>query len=94
MRSSATTSDEETAEAAFDGEFDPDNPLGDDEKEKNRKRAVLAVLPFLSIGLLCVLLLFGWGLEPLWAFAILPPIFFCCILAYIVFSTDFLEDRT
>lgn len=95
MRSSATASaDDEGEEAAFDEEFDPDAPLQPDSGGRNRKRAVLAVLPFLSIGLFTVLLLLIWGLEPLWAFAILPPILFCSALAYIVFSSDFLEDRT
>ena len=95
MRSSATAdADDESEEAAFDEEFDPNAPLQPDSGDRNRKRAVLAVLPFLGIGLACVLLLLGWGLEPLWAFAILPPILFCSALAYIVFSSDFLEDRT
>lgn len=61
---------------------------------RNRKRAALAVLPFLAIGLGDVALILGWGMEPLWGFAILPPILFCTVLAWIVFSTDFLEDRT
>lgn len=61
---------------------------------KTRKRAVLAVLPFLGLGLADVLLLLWWGIDPLWGFAILPPILFCSVLAYIVFSTEFLEDRT
>jgi hypothetical protein len=61
---------------------------------RNRRRAALAALPFLAIGLADVVLLYGWGLEPLWAFAILPPILFCTVLAWIVFSTDFLQDRT
>lgn len=65
-----------------------------EESDSNRRRAVLAVLPFLSIGVADVLLLLWWGIEPLWGFAILPPILFCSVLAYIVFSTDFLEDRT
>jgi len=61
--------------------------------DRNRRKGVLATLPFLALGVADVVLLFGWGLEPLWAFAILPPIIFCSVLAYIVFSTDFLEDR-
>jgi hypothetical protein len=60
----------------------------------NRRRALLAVTPFLLLGLADVLLLLFWGIEPLWAFAILPPILFCTVLAWIAFSTDFLEDRT
>jgi hypothetical protein len=69
---------------------DPDR----DGSGRNRRRAALAVAPFLAIGLADVLLLLFWGIEPLWAFAILPPILFCSVLAWIVFSTDFLEDRT
>ncbi|WP_049936650.1 hypothetical protein [Haloplanus natans] len=60
----------------------------------NRRRALLAVTPFLLLGLADVLLLLFWGIEPLWAFAILPPIVFCTVLAWLAFSTDFLEDRT
>jgi hypothetical protein len=60
----------------------------------NRRRALLAVTPFLLLGLADVLLLLFWGIEPLWAFAILPPIAFCTVLAWLAFSTDFLEDRT
>ena len=60
----------------------------------NRRRALLAVMPFLLLGLADVLLLLFWGIEPLWAFAILPPIVFCTVLAWLAFSTDFLEDRT
>jgi len=60
----------------------------------NRRRALLAVTPFLLLGLADVLLLLFWGIEPLWAFAILPPIIFCTALAWLAFSTDFLDDRT
>ena len=60
----------------------------------NRRRALLAVTPFLLLGLADVLLLLFWGIEPLWAFAILPPIIFCTVLAWLAFSTDFLEYRT
>lgn len=74
--------------------FDPDAPLESDSDRNNRRRAILAVIPFLVIGLGNLVLLLGWGIEPLWAFAILPPILFCSALAYIVFSTDFLSDRT
>ena len=61
----------------------------------NRKRAVLAVLPFLALGLADVLLLLFWGIDPLWGFAILPPILFVSALAWIAFSTGFVgEHRT
>jgi len=64
------------------------------ESGRSRKWAVIAVLPFLAVGLGDVLLLLIWGIDPLWGFAILPPILFCSVLAYVVFSTDFLEGRT
>ncbi|MFB6129270.1 MAG: hypothetical protein ABEJ28_00420 [Salinigranum sp.] len=64
----------------------------DDGPTRTRKRAALMVLPFLAIGLADVILLLFWGIEPLWGFAILPPILFCTVLAYIVFSTDFLDQ--
>ena len=64
-----------------------------DESTPNRRRAALAVTPFLLLGLADVLLLLFWGIEPLWAFAVLPPILFSTALAWLAFSTDFLEDR-
>ncbi|MFB6157210.1 MAG: hypothetical protein ABEJ34_05150 [Haloferacaceae archaeon] len=67
---------------------------GDGGGGRNRKRALLAVAPFLALGLADVLLLLGWGIDPLWAFAILPPILFVSVLAWIAFSTDFLDGRT
>jgi len=60
---------------------------------RKRKRAALYSLPFLLLGLGNVVLILSWGLEPLWAFALLPPILFCTVLTYIVFSTDFLDGR-
>ncbi|SDM79976.1 hypothetical protein SAMN04487949_2632 [Halogranum gelatinilyticum] len=72
---------------------DPADPT-EESSGRNRKRAALAVAPFLGIGLADVALILGWGMDPLWGFAILPPILFCTVLAWIVFSTDFLEDRT
>ncbi|WP_338738051.1 hypothetical protein [Haloplanus salilacus] len=65
-----------------------------EESTPNRRRALLAVTPFLMLGLADVLLLLFWGIEPLWAFAILPPILFSTVLAWLAFSTDFLDDRT
>ena len=60
---------------------------------RKRKRAALYSMPFLLLGLGNVVLILSWGLEPLWAFALLPPILFCTVLTYLVFSTDFLEGR-
>ncbi|MFB6093122.1 MAG: hypothetical protein ABEK02_08940 [Haloquadratum sp.] len=94
MTSATSADDSAESGAAPDEEFGPDALLRSDADGKNRKRAALAMAPFLAMGLADVVLLFGWGLKPLWAFAILPPILFCSVLAYLVFSTDFLEDRT
>jgi len=91
---SSTSADDRSDPASSADEFDPNDPLQSTSSDRNRKRAALAVAPFLLIGLANVVLLLGWGIEPLWAFALLPPILFCSVLAYIVFSTDFLEDRT
>jgi hypothetical protein len=71
----------------------PDGEDGEDDG-LNRKLAAIAVAPFLALGLGNVILLLGWGIEPLWAFAILPPILFCTVLAWIAFSTDFLDGRS
>lgn len=63
-------------------------------ESRDHRRAVLAVLPFLAIGLADLVLLLVWGIDPLWGFAILPPILFISVLAWIAFSTGFVGDRT
>ena len=63
------------------------------EMELDRKQAALAVLPFLALGLANLVLLLGWGLEPLWAFMILPPILFISVLAWIAFRTGFVRNQ-
>ena len=80
----------------------PEEPAGEDSllgiREEdgalNRKRAALAVLPFLTLRLADVLMLLIWGLDPLWGFMILPPILFISVLAWIAFRTGFAADRT
>ncbi|WP_132057922.1 hypothetical protein [Halorussus amylolyticus] len=62
-------------------------------ESRDRKRAALAVLPFLALGLADLALLLLWGVDPLWGFAILPPILFVSALAWIAFSTGFIDDR-
>jgi hypothetical protein len=64
-----------------------------DGDSRNRRRAALYALPFLALGVGNAVLILNFGLEPLWAFAQLPPILFTTALTYIVFSTDFLDDR-
>ncbi|MXR42302.1 hypothetical protein GRX01_13265 [Halobaculum sp. WSA2] len=87
----ADTSDGSDAPEA--GGDAPDDPTAES-SGRNRRRAALAVLPFLVIGVGNVVLILLQGLEPLWGFLLLPPVLFCSMLAYLVFSTDFLEGRT
>lgn len=62
------------------------------ESRLNRKRAILAILPFLALGVGNLLLLLGWGLRPLWAFLILPPIIFISVIGYIAFRSGFVDQ--
>lgn len=59
----------------------------------DRKRAALYILPFVLLGIGNLLLLLGWGLRPLWAFLILPPILFVSVLGYIAFRTGLVGNR-
>jgi len=60
----------------------------------SRTRALLAVLPFLGLGVADVVLLLVWGVDPLWGFMILPPILFVSVLAWIAFRGGLARDRT
>lgn len=70
-------------------ETDPSDRATTDGGGLNRRRAALAILPFLLLGLADVVLLLKWGLDPLWGFMILPPIIFICVIGWIAFSTGF-----
>ena len=86
------TGETERGESSTVGESEPPTDAIDD-GDRNRRRAALYALPFLSLGVGNAVLILNFGLEPLWAFAQLPPILFVTALTYIVFSTDFLDDR-
>jgi hypothetical protein len=58
----------------------------------NPKRGAIAVCVFLALGFINIALLLLSG--SLWAFAVLPPVLFCGVLVWVVFGTDFLEDRS
>lgn len=70
-----------------------DAPTPTPSSDANRKRAFLAILPFLLLGLADVVLLLFWGLNPLWGFVILPPILFISVIGWIAFKTGFIRDR-
>lgn len=59
----------------------------------NRRRAALATLPFLALGLAVVLLSLEFVPQPLWAFLLVPPVVFMSILTYMTFRSDFLDER-
>ncbi|ELZ16760.1 MULTISPECIES: hypothetical protein [Haloterrigena] len=66
--------------------MEPPVPTDDD---RNRRRAALYVAPFLAIGVANLVLLLGWGLDPLWGFAILPPILAVSAIAWVAFAHGF-----
>lgn len=61
---------------------------------KTRKRALLAVAPFVLLGFMSVGMLLLWGPNPLWAVMVLPPILFVSVLAWIAFRSGFTHSRT
>lgn len=91
----------ETEETGSDGPTTADLLAGDDNSSSlvdddglDRWQAAKYVAPFLFIGLFDLVLLLGWGLDPLWGFMILPPILFVSVLAWIAFRTGFASERT
>lgn len=58
---------------------------------RNRRQAALLIAPFLALGLADVVLLIGWGINPLWGFLILPPILFTSVIGWIAFTNGFDE---
>lgn len=68
---------------------------GDDAESDapNRRRAALATLPFLALGLGVVVLSVTSGPRPLFGFLVLPPVVFVSVLTYLTFRSDFLHDR-
>lgn len=81
--------------AADDATVDPAGaPIPEDDEGVSRKQAALFISPFLALGLADVVLLLGWGLDPLWGFMILPPILFISFLGWIAFKYGFVADRT
>ncbi|GAA0465054.1 hypothetical protein MUK72_05615 [Halococcus dombrowskii] len=65
----------------------------EDDGKPNRKRAALAVLPFLALGLASVAFVVLWGLKPIMGLAVLPPILFVSALAWVAFRGGFINSR-
>jgi len=91
---------DDTAESGLDQptERTTADLLEDDDEGRvegmTRKKATLYIAPFVAIDLFDLVLLLGWGLDPLWGFMILPPILFVSVLGWIAFRTGFASDRT
>lgn len=88
-----STGDERADEDASERREAADGPPRLGAPVRNRKRAVLYALPFFALGVGNAILILIWGINPLWAFAQLPPILFTTVLTYLVFRTDFLDNR-
>lgn len=66
--------------------------VGDD--SRNRRRAALATLPFLLLGLGIVAFGVVASPRPLFGFLIFPPVVFISVLTYLAFRSRFDADRT
>ncbi len=64
-----------------------------DTDASNRRRAALATVPFLGLGLVVAALAVVLAPQPLWASLLVPPIAFMSILTYLTFRSDFLDGR-
>ncbi len=62
-------------------------PTRDESGAVNRRRAALYVYPVLALGVLILVRLLRWRLDPLWAFAILPSICFVALVGRIALRT-------
>ncbi|MFB6284129.1 MAG: hypothetical protein ABEK59_09405 [Halobacteria archaeon] len=63
----------------------------DKEFEVNRWRAAKAIVPLLMVGVINVVLLFFWGVDPVWAFVVIPPLSIPVTLGWLYFKHDPVE---
>lgn len=81
--------------AAGDDSRDPDRPVAADRDDppQNRRRAALATLPFVCLGLAIV----GFGVvaspRPLFGFLVFPPVAALSVLTYLAFRERLGADR-
>lgn len=68
------------------------SPIPMDDRS-DRWRAAKYTIPFVLLGIANVALVLGWGLNPIWGFAILPPILFMSVLTWVAFKSGFVTDR-
>ena len=57
-------------------------------RQLNPKHASIAVVPLIAVGLLEIILMLEWGLNPLLGFVVLPPILFIVALAWIFLAHE------
>ena len=67
--------------------------MSESEEGLNRKRVALVVVPLLALGLADVALIILWGVNPLLGLAVLPPILFVTVLAWVALSGGLVDDR-
>ncbi|WP_135820260.1 hypothetical protein [Halostella litorea] len=84
----STPAPDDEAAAPADGA-----PIPDDDGATNRKRAALYIAPFVALGVGNLLLILTWGVNPLWGFAILPPILFISVIGWVAFKGGFVHER-
>lgn len=70
----------------------PEEWNADKEFEVSRWRAAKAIAPLLTIGLINVVLLFLWGVDPVWAFVIIPPLSIPVTLGWLYFKNKPVND--
>ncbi|PCR90256.1 MULTISPECIES: hypothetical protein [Natrinema] len=63
----------------------PGDPAASTAGTGDRRRAARYVAPCLALGLVNLGLLLGWGVDPLWAFAIVPPVVFLSGIGWVAF---------
>lgn len=82
-----------TPAATDEGDGEAEGPPIPTDGRGDRRRAAMYTAPFLVLGILDVVLVLGWGLNPIWGFAIVPPILFMSVLAWIAFKSGFVTDN-